>query len=122
MPEPSTLLIAFAVIIVVFLMVKRAGQVSPEEARQHLAHNALVLDVRSPEEFGSGHLDGAVNVPLASLSQGVTDLEIPRDRPILAYCLSGTRSSMACRTLRAIGYTQVHNLGSLNRAKKIAKA
>lgn len=119
MPDPLTLLIGFAVVVLVFMVVKRAGQVSADQARQLLDENALILDVRSPGEFDSGHLDNAVNVPLHSVSRGVTELQIPQSRPILAYCLSGTRSSMACRTLRAIGYTSVHNLGSLHRAQKI---
>lgn len=119
MPDPTTLLIGFAVVILVFMVVKRAGQVSPDQARQLLENEALILDVRSPGEFDSGHLDGAVNIPLPTISQGISELEVPPSRPILAYCLSGSRSSMACRTLRSIGYNEVHNLGSLNRAKKI---
>ena len=119
MPDPSTLLIGFVVVLLVFKFVMMAGQVSPDQARKFLQSDALILDVRSTEEFESGHLDGAVNVPLPNLSAGISDLEVPSSRPILAYCLSGTRSSMACRTLRSNGYTNAHNLGSFSRAKKI---
>ena len=119
MPEPNTLLIGLALIVLVFFVVKRAGQISPQQARELLSHDALILDVRSPDEFDADHLDSAVNIPLPELSKGITEMEVPSSRPILAYCLSGTRSSLACRTLRANGFTNVHNLGSLNRAKKI---
>ena len=119
MSDPTTLLVGLAVIVLVFVLVKRAGQISPEQARQLLAEDALILDVRSPGEFDADHLDQAVNIPLPDLSHGITKIEIPASRPILAYCLSGTRSSMAVRTLKANGFTNVHNLGSLHRAKKI---
>lgn len=119
MPDPIILLIGLAVVVLVFIVVKRASQISPDEARQLIDQGALILDVRSPDEFDSGHLDGAVNVPLPTISQGIADLKVPATRPILAYCLSGTRSSLACRTLRSNGYTKAHNLGSLKRARTI---
>jgi phage shock protein E len=119
MPDPTTLLVGLAVIVLVFVLVKRAGQISPDEAHKLIEEDALILDVRTPGEFESDHLDGAVNTPLTSLSADISDLQVPASRPILAYCLSGTRSSMAVRTLKSNGFTNVHNLGSLHRAKKI---
>mgnify|MGYP001828617667 CR=1 FL=1 len=119
MPDPISLLIGLAVVLAILILVKRAGQISAEQAHKLLDDDALLIDVRSPNEFEAEHLDKAVNIPLQSLSQGVSQLKIPATRPILAYCLSGTRSAMAVRTLRANGFKNAHNLGSLHRARKI---
>jgi hydroxyacylglutathione hydrolase len=67
--------------------------------------NAVVLDVREPEEFASEHVPGAVNVPQADLATRLD--EIPRDRPILTICQSGTRSLRSAQFLRQQGYQNV---------------
>jgi hypothetical protein len=59
-------LIVVAVAIVI-LVLKRVGQISRKEARAYLERGALVVDVRSPAEFNSGHLSNAINVPLEEL-------------------------------------------------------
>lgn len=69
---------------------------------------ALLLDVRSPQEYASGHLPGAVNLPLNQLAA----IDVPKDRPIFAYCHSGARSARACAFLGRMGYQAV-NLGGL---------
>ena len=67
----------------------------------------FVLDVRSPEEFAAGHIPGAVNIPIEQL-RGRLD-ELPRDRPIVAYCKVGQRGYLATRLLADRGYP-VRNL------------
>ena len=61
------------------------------EALERLSPDAIVLDVREPEEYAHGHVPGAINVPQADLASGLD--ELPRDRPILAICRGGSRSS-----------------------------
>lgn len=56
---------------------------------------AVLLDVRSASEFGSGHLPGALNIPHTEMRQRLA--EIPRDHPLLVYCASGFRSYLALR-------------------------
>jgi NADPH-dependent 2,4-dienoyl-CoA reductase/sulfur reductase-like enzyme/rhodanese-related sulfurtransferase len=63
---------------------------------------SYVLDVREPEEFDSGHADGAINIPLHSLRDRMS--ELPRDREILVYCAVGQRSYYASRALRLNGF------------------
>ena len=70
--------------------------------------NAVLLDVRTPEEYRAGHLPGAVNLPLDRLNT----IDIPAERPIFAYCHSGARSARACSWLERAGYRTV-NLGGL---------
>ena len=95
------LLIAAAVLIG-FMLLKRASFVSAETARQLLRQGALVIDVRSPEEFGSGHLPNALNIPLGELRQRL--LELPREREILVCCGVGQRAYYAVRLLVQHGF------------------
>ena len=63
---------------------------------------SFVLDVREPREFGSGHVEGAVNIPLEVLRDRME--ELPRDGEILAYCSVGQRSYYASRALGLKGF------------------
>jgi hydroxyacylglutathione hydrolase len=68
----------------------------------------LVLDVRGAAEWASGHVPGAVHIPLAELPARVG--ELPRDRPIAVHCQGGTRSAIAASVLRAHGVDDVTNV------------
>ena len=114
----TTVLIVVAVIAVIFIL-KIVGQISVKDALTHLKNGALVIDVRSPDEFSSGHLSKAVNIPMEQLAT-VLPKQVPdKERPLLLHCLSGTRSGMAKSQLKSLGYTNVFNLGSFARARKI---
>ena len=75
------------------------------DALESLALDAVVLDVREPEEYAHGHVPGAINVPQADLASGLD--ELPRDRPILAICRGGSRSLRAAQYLKQAGFDQV---------------
>ncbi|MCF8429848.1 MAG: MBL fold metallo-hydrolase [Bacteroidia bacterium] len=64
--------------------------------------NNLVIDVRKISEFNTEHIDGAINIPLASLNIHLT--EIPKDKPIILYCASGYRSMIAASILKQRGW------------------
>ncbi len=120
--EPSHyLLICFVVLIVALFALKRLRQVPAAKARELLSNNALVIDVRSSDEFATDHVKGAVNLPLEQIQRRIGSIEPDHSRPILVHCLSGTRSAMACRILRGLGYSDVHNLGSLSRARSLIR-
>jgi len=87
---------------------KRAG-----EARQLLKDGALLVDVRSREEFDGGHLPGAKNLPVDVLAGRTRELG-PKDRPVVVYCRSGARSGRAASLLRAAGFKKVLNLGPMS--------
>lgn len=70
-----------------------------------------LIDVRSPAEFREGHIPGAVNIDLESLTHRLQ--EIPRDRPAIFYCRSGRRSEMAANFAAQAGYADVANLGGI---------
>lgn len=70
--------------------------------------NALVVDVREPEEFVRGHLPGAVNWPLSSLAGRLSSL--PRDRFLVLYSGRGRRSAEAWACLHAAGFSDICHL------------
>ena len=98
---------------------KRFGLVSAGSARKYLRAGALVVDVRSADEFQAGHLANAVNLPLDELPDGPLRRVSDKNRVLLLHCLSGTRSGIARRMLKRMGYQNVFNLGSYGRAQRI---
>lgn len=72
--------------------------------------NALLLDVRTPEEYAQGHVPGAVNIPYDEVADRLDELEGGKERAIVVYCESGKRAGRAESTLAAQGYTNLHHL------------
>lgn len=83
------------------------------EAHQLVAKGALLLDVRTPSEFASGHLANAVNIPVQELDKRIGEAG-PKDRPIVVYCRSGRRSAMAKSMLQKAGYAKVLDIGPMS--------
>jgi len=71
---------------------------------------ALVVDVREPNEFAAGHVLGAKNLPLARLDASGADLAKRKERPVIVYCDGGERSAKALAALKKHGFTRVANL------------
>lgn len=74
--------------------------------------SAILLDVRTPQEYQTGHIPGSFNLPLALLDNAdeIIDNE---DTPIFVYCQSGNRSRQAVARLAAMGYSNVKNIGGI---------
>jgi len=119
MHELSLLIIA--PLVALGFMMKRTGQISIPEARKQLNEGALVIDVRSPAEFHSGHLPAALNLPLDEIESTLPQRVQDKNQVLLLHCQSGMRSGLALRKLKALGYTRVFNLGSYPRAQAILK-
>ena len=117
-----TVAIIAVVVIVGFILLKRMSFVSEATARQHLAHGALVIDVRSAEEFQNAHVPDAINIPLGELRDRLPARVKDKNQVLLLHCLSGGRSGIAQQQLKGMGYTNVFNLGSFARAKEIVNA
>jgi len=113
------ILVPILVVVGALWGIKRLGQIGVGAAHSLLDAGARVVDVRSPKEFGREHVRGAVNIPLNAIGEELSRQLPNKDQAILLYCLSGGRSMMAQRILRNAGYTNVHNLGSLTRAKSV---
>jgi len=70
----------------------------------------MIIDVREPEEFIKGHVQGAINVPPSDIMQGAAALkDVPKDTEIILYCVSGSRSNVSKQILESQGFTNVIN-------------
>ena len=76
---------------------------------EYLKKDALVIDVRSPQEYARGHFSGSTNIPLNVLSSRLAALD--RKRPTIVCCASGTRSAAAIGILKSNGFESVINAG-----------
>lgn len=112
------LILAFlgTLIALVYLEVSRrmSGMttVGPSEATQlSNRENAVFLDIREDREYQGGHIPEAVHIPLSKLSSRVSELDKHKQKPIVAYCRSGNRSTAAGGILKKSGFESVYNLG-----------
>ena len=80
-------------------------------ARAKVEAGAILLDVRTPGEFQSGHIEGAINIPVQQLESRIA--ELPADKEVVVYCRSGARSASATRIMESKGISQVYDLGSI---------
>jgi phage shock protein E len=83
-----------------------------EKVREKINTRALVVDVRTPQEFSSGHYEGATNIPLQELPRRIAEFG-EKNKPIIVYCRSGNRSGKARKILQDHGYIDVINGGGL---------
>lgn len=82
--------------------------------------DAFLLDVRTPQEYKSGSVEGSVNIPLSELKENIDQL--PKDQLILVYCASGARATNAIELLREEGFTNLKNgINSSNVRKILSK-
>lgn len=114
-------ILIIAAVIVFFWFVKRSGQISKPAALAHLKNAALVIDVRTADEFNDGHLPSAINVPLDRLETILPSKVKDKNRVLLLHCASGARSGIAQRKLTVLGYPNVFNLGSYMRARQLVQ-
>ncbi len=77
------------------------------------AKEAVIIDVRTPEEYRQGHIPGVALIPLNELADRLD--EIPKDKKVLLICRSGNRSAQGTKLLRNKGFANVYNVsGGMN--------
>ena len=81
-----------------------------KEFRQR--EGALLLDVRTPQEYREGHIPGSKNVPLQQLDK-ISSVADNKNIPLFVYCYSGGRSRQAASMLQYMGYSNVQNIGGI---------
>lgn len=74
---------------------------------------AVLLDVRTTEEYRDGHIEGSINIPLDRISSVENTIK-DKSTPLYVHCLSGGRSGQAVSYLKQIGYTNVKNIGGIS--------
>ena len=72
--------------------------------------DTVIVDVSTLDEYESGHLKGAVNVPVSEIK----NIDISKDKKIVVYCRSGSRSNTAAKELIKLGYEKVYDMGGIN--------
>lgn len=76
--------------------------------------NVIILDVRTIEEFESGHIEGAINIPNETITKDAENVLKDKNATILVYCRSGNRSKQASKKLARLGYTNIMEFGGIN--------
>jgi len=96
-----------------------AGASANDVATLVAAPDVLLLDVRRPDEFTAGHVEGALNIPLGETARMIEAIGA-RDRPVVLHCRTGNRSGQALNELRAAGFTRLANGGSFQQTATAA--
>ena len=91
-------------------------QISQEEAKEMMdTQDVIILDVREQDEYDSGHIPGAILLPVGTIDEETAAEVIPeKDSTVLVYCRSGNRSKTASSTLSELGYTNIYEFGGIN--------
>lgn len=86
-----------------------------------MSSKTLLIDVRSEEEFNSGHHAGAVNIPHTQIAEKISAFAPDKSTPLYLYCRSGRRVGIAIETLKGLGYQVMFNLGGFEEAAAFLK-
>lgn len=91
-------------------------QITQEAAKEMMdTQEVIILDVREQDEYDSGHIPGAVLLPVGTIDEDTAAEVIPEmDSAVLVYCRSGNRSKTASSTLANLGYTNIYEFGGIN--------
>ena len=84
------------------------------KAKDLVSKGAILLDVRTPEEFAAGHLEGAINLDYSKIATDVEKLIKDKTKTVIVYCSAAKRSAQAVSAMVKLGYTDVYNLGSMS--------
>lgn len=84
-----------------------------DAAQEELPQQATLIDVRTPEEFATGHIKGAIHLPLVRFVHDIGRVITDKEAPVIVYCQSGGRSAMARQQMIDMGYRHVINGGGV---------
>jgi phage shock protein E len=83
---------------------------------------AVIIDVRTAQEYAAGHIDGAIHIPHDQIGQGIQSVKgLKKTTPVLVYCRSGRRSGIAKSTLEQLGFKQIVNGGGIETVAQTLK-
>lgn len=117
----TQLFYVFLVALTIWLIAPVMAGGDPEAARQAwpmIESGALLIDVRSPEEFADGHLDGAVNIQWHDSEAIARAIGINKQRQVVMYCRSGNRVNKSISKMKALGYNNIYNATGLEALKE----
>lgn len=100
--------------LLTFLLLVLALTVQAKEVRFNGIKPVVVIDVRTPQEFAAGHIEGAHNIPVEQIGLGIKSIKgLKKDSPILVYCRSGRRSAHARAILEQQGFKRIMDGGGM---------
>ena len=111
---PKSILSLMALLFVAIMGVSAPSygeEKNPKVAWEHIQHGALIVDVRTPQEFAEGHLPNAINIPFENIGEAFTKRNIDKSQSVVLYCRSGRRSGIAQENLIKLGYSNTYNGG-----------
>jgi len=85
-------------------------EINPEEAAERIGAGHLILDVREPDEYAEGALEGAIHIPRGHLEAQIENRIVDKSLPVVVYCAGGVRSAFAAKTLQDLGYEHVTSM------------
>ena len=112
------IVLALVIAVLAFLSTRNA---SANEVEAALKAGATIVDVRSRDEFQSGHFPGAINIPLDQISAHLDELGSP-EQPVILYCHSGMRSGSAMHIVKGGGFKNVVNAGTLAKLTRVSES
>jgi phage shock protein E len=113
--RPLRRLLSLLVLVLGFgLVLTGCGPTAPPA---ELAADVVIIDVRAPEEFAAGHLEGAVNIDVSASDFDAVVSELDTDGSYAVYCRTGNRSAQAAERMSGLGFDDVIDLGSLEEAE-----
>ena len=101
-------LILLISILIISTACTKTGEINPEVM---IDNNTVLIDVRTKDEFKSGHLEKAINIPYTEIEEQIKSITKDNHKNIVVYCRSGRRSGIAQKTLMQMGYKNVVNGG-----------
>ena len=84
--------------------------ITMEQLKRKQANGAVIIDVRSPQEFAEGHIEGAILIPEYDIVSKIQGRINNKNEEIVLYCSSGIRSKRAQKKLKEMGYKNIYNL------------
>jgi len=85
-------------------------EITTDEAAERIAAGHLVLDVREPDEYAEGALEGVIHIPRGHLEAQIENRIVDKTLPVVVYCAGGVRSAFAAKTLQELGYESVASM------------
>ncbi|MEK9884473.1 MAG: molybdopterin-synthase adenylyltransferase MoeB [Acidimicrobiaceae bacterium] len=85
-------------------------EISTDEAAERIAAGHLILDVREPDEYEEGALEGVIHIPRGHLEAQIENRIVDKSLPVVVYCAGGVRSAFAAKTMQELGYEQVASM------------
>jgi len=114
----TTVFFAFVIttMLLPYYTAKAYKEIKPVDVKSELntpMSKMILIDVRTPEEYGGGHINKSINIPIQIFEEEIKAKNYSKDSFVVVYCKSGVRSKKAAQILDSLGFTNVYTLGGI---------